>query len=87
MGKSVSSELDGNPPLWITRRRSNYRDDIYVNNAKIVPHRSNFQTVVMNRRQVCDYFILSLFIILCVVFKIISFINTVIIFIFSIKYD
>ncbi|XP_075231724.1 fasciclin 1 Fas1 domain-containing, partial [Lycorma delicatula] len=52
LGKYVSSELEGNPPLWITRRRTNYRDDIYVNNAKIVPHRSNYQTLVMRRRQV-----------------------------------
>ncbi|CAG9559966.1 unnamed protein product [Danaus chrysippus] len=32
---SISSELDGNPPLWITRRRDSMHDDIYVNNAKV----------------------------------------------------
>ncbi|XP_052740680.1 fasciclin-1 isoform X1 [Bicyclus anynana] len=37
---SISSELDGNPPLWITRRRDTMHDDIYVNNAKIDISRS-----------------------------------------------
>ncbi|XP_068630999.1 fasciclin-1 [Battus philenor] len=32
---SISSELDGNPPLWVTRRRDTMHDDIYVNNAKV----------------------------------------------------
>nr|CAD7432009.1 unnamed protein product [Timema monikensis] len=42
-GMSVLSELDGNPPLWITRRPGQYRDDIYVNNARIIQERSNYQ--------------------------------------------
>ncbi|XP_045765783.1 fasciclin-1 isoform X3 [Maniola jurtina] len=37
---SISSELDGNPPLWITRRRDTMHDDIYVNNAKVDISRS-----------------------------------------------
>ncbi|XP_041970419.1 fasciclin-1 isoform X7 [Aricia agestis] len=37
---SISSELDGNPPLWVTRRRDTMHDDIYVNNAKVLISRS-----------------------------------------------
>ncbi|XP_039749846.1 fasciclin-1 isoform X2 [Pararge aegeria] len=37
---SISSELDGNPPLWVTRRRDTMHDDIYVNNAKVDISRS-----------------------------------------------
>ncbi|XP_014367289.1 fasciclin-1 isoform X2 [Papilio machaon] len=37
---AISSELDGNPPLWITRRRDTMHDDIYVNNAKVYITRS-----------------------------------------------
>ncbi|XP_063216884.1 fasciclin-1 isoform X2 [Bacillus rossius redtenbacheri] len=39
---SVFSELEGNPPLWITKRRGQHRDDIYVNNARVIPERSNY---------------------------------------------
>lgn len=37
---AISSELDGNPPLWVTRRRDTMHDDIYVNNAKVYITRS-----------------------------------------------
>ncbi|XP_072940120.1 fasciclin-1 isoform X2 [Epargyreus clarus] len=37
---AISSELEGNPPLWITRRRDAMHDDIYVNNAKVLIARS-----------------------------------------------
>lgn len=40
MDFSISSELDGNPPLWVTRRRDAMHDDIYVNNAKVDISRS-----------------------------------------------
>ncbi|XP_023702117.1 fasciclin-1 isoform X3 [Cryptotermes secundus] len=39
---SVSSELDGNPPIWVTRIKGPYRDNLYVNNAKILQDRSNY---------------------------------------------
>ena len=39
---SVLSQLEGNPPIWITRNKGQYREDIYVNNAKIIQERSNF---------------------------------------------
>ncbi|XP_039290461.1 fasciclin-1 isoform X3 [Nilaparvata lugens] len=52
LGTSVSSELEGNPPLWITRTRDNNREEIYVNNAKIVTHRSNYQNTNINKKQV-----------------------------------
>ncbi|XP_011302009.1 fasciclin-1 isoform X2 [Fopius arisanus] len=33
---SISSELDGNPPLWVTRVHVNRQEEIYINNAKIL---------------------------------------------------
>ncbi|XP_014486639.1 PREDICTED: fasciclin-1 isoform X2 [Dinoponera quadriceps] len=41
---SISSELEGNPPLWITRRSSTHGVDVYINNAKILLEQSNFQS-------------------------------------------
>ncbi|XP_032671856.1 fasciclin-1 isoform X2 [Odontomachus brunneus] len=41
---SISSELEGNPPLWITRRVSAHGVDVYINNAKILLEQSNFQS-------------------------------------------
>ncbi|KRT80042.1 hypothetical protein AMK59_6714, partial [Oryctes borbonicus] len=40
----VTSELDGNPPLWITHRRGPYHDDHYINNARILLNQSNFKS-------------------------------------------
>ncbi|CAG9795259.1 unnamed protein product [Diatraea saccharalis] len=49
---AVSSEFDGNPPLWVTRRRDAMHDDIYVNNAKVYVSRS-YQAMNRNgKRQV-----------------------------------
>ncbi|KAI4459743.1 periostin-related [Holotrichia oblita] len=39
----VTSELDGNPPLWITLRRGTYHDDHYINNARILQNQSNYK--------------------------------------------
>lgn len=53
LGHSLSSEQDGNPPLWITRQRIANRDDIYINNAKVNQQRSNqFFTNLHGRKQV-----------------------------------
>lgn len=53
LGNSLSSEQDGNPPLWITRQRNNNRDDIYINNAKVIQQRSNqFFMNLHGRKQV-----------------------------------
>lgn len=41
---SISSELEGNPPLWITRTPGRYGMDVYINNAKILLEQSNFQS-------------------------------------------
>lgn len=41
---SISSELEGNPPLWITRRPGKYGVDVYINNAMILLEQSNFQS-------------------------------------------
>ncbi|XP_072764696.1 fasciclin-1 isoform X3 [Anoplolepis gracilipes] len=42
--ESISSELEGNPPLWITRSSRKYGVDVYINNAKILLDQSNFQS-------------------------------------------
>ncbi|XP_038220115.1 fasciclin-1 isoform X2 [Zerene cesonia] len=49
---SISSELDGNPPLFVTRRRDTQHDDIYVNNAKVDVSRSYQATNRNGKRQV-----------------------------------
>ncbi|XP_025155030.1 fasciclin-1-like [Harpegnathos saltator] len=41
---SISSELDGNPPLWITRIPTTHGVEVYINNAKILLEQSNFQS-------------------------------------------
>ncbi|XP_066589755.1 fasciclin-1 isoform X2 [Prorops nasuta] len=46
LGDSISSELEGNPPLWVTRRRGPYGEELYINNAKIIRERSNFESKV-----------------------------------------
>ncbi|XP_028030956.1 fasciclin-1 isoform X2 [Bombyx mandarina] len=49
---AISSELDGNPPLWVTRRHDAMHDDIYVNNAKVFISRSYQSVNRNNKRQV-----------------------------------
>lgn len=41
---SISSELGGNPPLWITRRPGKYGVNVYINNAMVLLEQSNFQS-------------------------------------------
>ena len=39
---SLTSEYEGNTPLWVTKKKENNRpEEIYINNAKILPG-SNF---------------------------------------------
>ncbi|KAL4122907.1 hypothetical protein QTP88_015158 [Uroleucon formosanum] len=40
LGKSVFSELDGNPPIWITKKSP---EEIYVNQAKVVYSLANYE--------------------------------------------
>lgn len=40
LGRSVFSELDGNPPMWITKKSP---EEIYVNQAKVVFHLANYE--------------------------------------------
>ncbi|XP_023170219.2 fasciclin-1 isoform X2 [Drosophila hydei] len=47
--KTVSSDMDGNPPLYITKSRNG---DIYVNNARIIPSLSVELTNREGKRQV-----------------------------------
>uniref|UniRef100_A0A8D9EBW2 Fasciclin-1 n=1 Tax=Cacopsylla melanoneura TaxID=428564 RepID=A0A8D9EBW2_9HEMI len=53
LGSKVSTELTGNPPLWVTRRplAHGQGEDIYVNNAKVVLSKSNFQYTNPNKRK------------------------------------
>nr|XP_029717638.1 fasciclin-1-like isoform X2 [Aedes albopictus] len=44
LGPIITSDYDGNPPIYVTRKRQpNGSEDIYVNNAKIIRSRSNVQ--------------------------------------------
>ncbi|XP_055615334.1 LOW QUALITY PROTEIN: fasciclin-1-like [Toxorhynchites rutilus septentrionalis] len=44
MGSTITSDYDGNPPLYVTRRkRWDSTEDIYINNARIDRERSNVQ--------------------------------------------
>ncbi|KAK2584687.1 hypothetical protein KPH14_007026 [Odynerus spinipes] len=47
LGDSISSELEGNPPLWVTRRQGpTGEEEVYINNAKILKQHSNFQSKI-----------------------------------------
>lgn len=47
LGQVLSSDYDGNPPLYITKKRINNQDQIFINNAMVIRKRSNI--VSMNR--------------------------------------
>lgn len=47
--KTISSDMSGNPPLYITKNRNG---DIYVNNARIIPSLSTEITNSDGKRQV-----------------------------------
>lgn len=38
---NMLTEMDGNPPIYITKRRTQQGEEIYVNNAMILKSRSN----------------------------------------------
>lgn len=46
LGDSISSELDGNPPLWVTKRQGSHGEEVYINNARLITERSNFQSKI-----------------------------------------
>lgn len=41
LDKQITSEFDSNPPLYITRRKVNGIDEIFINNAQVIRTRSN----------------------------------------------
>lgn len=43
LSHSISSDQDGNPPLYITKRRKNNQDHVWINNALVIRSRSNVQ--------------------------------------------
>jgi fasciclin 1 len=50
---NMLTEMDGNPPIYITKRRSPQGEEIYVNNAMILKSRSNVDLKnEHNKRQV-----------------------------------
>lgn len=52
LGGKVLTDLEGNPPLWVTRRRQRGgAEEVYVNNALVLPNRSNFVTQNARGRQ------------------------------------
>lgn len=51
LGKTISSDFEGNPSLYITKVRKNNQDNIYVNNALIIRSRSNVQLENGQRRK------------------------------------
>ncbi|XP_065157885.1 fasciclin-1 isoform X3 [Atheta coriaria] len=40
---SLTSELEGNPRLWVTTKKGSYHDDVYINNARLLVSQSNFK--------------------------------------------
>jgi hypothetical protein len=50
LGGYVSSELEGNPPIWITRTKERYKDVLYVNNARILRERSDYSQANHQRK-------------------------------------
>lgn len=46
LGDSISSELEGNPPLWVTKKQTAHGEEVYINNAKILMAQSNFESQV-----------------------------------------
>lgn len=59
LGKSIPSDFEGNPPLYISRRRKNNHEDIWINNAMIIRSRSNVQMQnEEGKKQVCCYVIM-----------------------------
>ena len=42
-GQSLTSELDGNPPLWVTRRPGARGHEVFINNARIIEG-SNYES-------------------------------------------
>lgn len=43
----VGSELDGNPPIWITKKSM---EEIYVNQAKIIFNSANYEHANLNNQ-------------------------------------
>jgi hypothetical protein len=40
---NMLTEMDGNPPIYVTKKRSQQGDEVYVNNAMILKSRSNVE--------------------------------------------
>lgn len=50
----VFTDMEGNPPIYITRKRTQQGDEMYVNNAMILKSRSNIELKnEQGKRQVC----------------------------------
>ncbi|XP_037921573.1 fasciclin-1 isoform X4 [Hermetia illucens] len=51
LGPTILSDLDGNPPLYVTKKRDQSGEHIYINDALILKSRSNIQTVNQNGKK------------------------------------
>lgn len=40
--QTMSSEYEGNPPLWINKKMTDFKKEFYVNNARILESGSNY---------------------------------------------
>ncbi|GLV45379.1 Fasciclin 1 [Carabus blaptoides fortunei] len=52
LGSVVSSELEGNPPLWITIRKGASKDHVFINNGEVLMDHSNYVATNNGKRQV-----------------------------------
>lgn len=41
LDKVINSEFDSNPPLYITRRKVHGKEELFINNARVIRTRSN----------------------------------------------
>lgn len=55
LGRTITTDFEGNPTLYITRVRKNNQDYIYVNNAQIIRSRSNVQLENGKKRKQVKY--------------------------------
>ncbi|CAO1432098.1 unnamed protein product [Diamesa tonsa] len=48
---TMPTDMDGNPPIYITRRKTHNSEEIYVNNAQLIKSRSNVELMNENKKK------------------------------------
>lgn len=51
LGSVLTSDYDSNPPLYITKKRVNHQDQIFINNAMVIRSRSNIVAMNQNNKK------------------------------------